>query len=370
MVAPLPPPVGGIASWTKNVTSYYQSLEEKEINLFLCDSSNKNRRITSRSTLQRIYQGIKNSFRIYTQVKLNLALKPDVIHLVSSASFSVLKDFLILRLAKRNNIPVVTHWRFGRIPELSQQKNWEYKLLSKVIHKSAFSIVIDKKSYTTLIDNGFTNVLQMPNPLAADLGKHTAYLKENYAPRPANKLLFVGHVVIDKGVFELVEACVGIQNVNQLTLVGPYETEIYNQLIEIAKKRDNGAWLKFTGALEKNEVMKLMQSHAILALPSFTEGFPNVVLEGLGMGCAIIGSFVGAIPEMIDHDTEYASGICIPHKNTDALQKAIKQLINEPEIIKRMGTNGLQKVLNSYTMQHVFSEYVHYWKKAHAQSKQ
>jgi len=364
LVAPLPPPVGGIASWTKNVMTYFQALEKKEVNLQLCDSSNKNRRITSRSTLQRIYQGIQNSFRIYKQVKNSLVNKPDVIHLVSSASFSVLKDLLILNLAKRNKIPVVTHWRFGRIPELSEQKNWEYKLLAKVINKSAFSIVIDKQSYNTLVDNGFTNILQMPNPLAADLGEKTAYLKQNYVPRPVNELLFVGHVVVDKGVFELVEACTRIQEVKQLTLVGPYEIEIQNQLTDIAKERVNGTWLKFTGALDKVEVMKLMQAHAILVLASYSEGFPNAVLEGEGNGCAIIGSFVGAIPEMLDIDSEKPCGICVPHKNTEALEEAIRKCIANSAEVRSMGINGLNKVLNSYTMDKVFSEYVHYWKKS------
>lgn len=361
LVAPLPPPIGGIASWTLNVTAYHKSLESKDINLTLCDSSSKGRRITSRSHLVRIYVGIINSFKIYQRVKNYIKNKPDVIHLVSSASFSLLKDLLIIKLAKRNSIPVITHWRFGRIPQLAEHNNWEFKLLRRVIQKSSRSIVIDLTSYSTLIKKGFTNVIQMPNPIAADVGHQTKALVDNYKKRPTGDILFVGHVVTGKGVFELVEACTPNQMVNRLTLIGPYEEHTKDTLLAIAKERNNGSWLSFLGALDKPEVLEKMREHSIIALPSYTEGFPNVVLEGMAMGTAIIGTYVGAIPEMLDVKSIHPCGICVPHQNTEELKKAIEYAVNNPKKMEEMAKNGLKKVLSSYTMEQVFAEYHEHW---------
>ncbi len=361
LVSPLPPPVGGIATWTVNVTNYHKSLESPVIYLSHCDSSSKGRRITSRSSFARIYVGIINSFKIYKRVRKHIKNKPDVIHLVSSASFSVLKDLLIIRLAKRNKIPVITHWRFGRIPQLAEKNNWEYKLLSRIIKKSNRSIVIDLTSYNTLLKKGFTNVLQMPNPIAADVGEQSKILVDTYKVRPPGHILFVGHVVREKGIFELVEACTPNQKIDRLTLVGPYEEHIKEALLDIAKNRSNGSWLKFEGALNKPEVLEHMRAHSIVALPSYTEGFPNVVLEAMASGAAVVGTSVGAIPEMLDVKTEQTCGICVPHKNTEELKGAIEYASNNPAIMQTMAKNGINKVLASYTMEQVFNEYTQHW---------
>ncbi len=362
LVAPLPPPIGGIASWTVNVTDYYKTLENKEIALTLCDSSSKHRRITSRSQFTRIYTGIINSFRIYKKVKNLIKNKPDIIHLVSSASYSLLKDLLIIRLAKQNNIPVIAHWRFGRIPQLAEQPNWEYKLISKVIKKSKYSIVLDLLSYNTLISKGFTNICQMPNPISIGVANQCITVNENYQKRPPGNILFVGHVVKQKGVFELVEACAVIEKVECLTLVGPYEEHTKVALMEIAKKRASGAWLIFEGALEKSKVLEKMRAHSMVALPSYTEGFPNVVLEGMAMGAAIIATNVGAIPQMLDIESKQKCGLCVKPKNTEELTKAIEYAVTSPNKLQEMGQNGIKKVLANYTMQKVFSDYQKLWR--------
>ncbi|MFS4492258.1 glycosyltransferase family 4 protein [Maribacter sp. 2308TA10-17] len=364
LVSPLPPPVGGIASWTVNVTSYYESLQKSNLDLILCDSSSKGRRITSRSHSIRIYHGIINSLKTYWKVKKFLQEKPDVVHLVSSASFSLVKDILIIRLARRRGVPVITHWRFGRIPALIKKNNWEYKLLSKVIKKSTYSIVIDQTSYNALLKQGFNNVLNMPNPIAADVGSQTKTLVDAYQTRPSDAILYVGHVVRGKGVYELVHACVQNHKLNRLTLIGPYEEETKAALMDIAKKRNDGNWIEFLGSLEKSQVLEKMKAYSILALPSYTEGFPNVVLEAMAMGCAVVGTYVGAIPEMLDIETNHPCGVCVSHQNIEDLTNAIDLLVGNTSKIEVMAKNGLKKVLNSYSMERVFAEYLQHWENA------
>lgn len=71
--------------------------------------------------------------------------KPDVMHLCTSASLGLLKDFLLLRLASHKNIKKVLHLHFGRVPDLVKKNNWEWKLLSKVLKMSDKVIAMDKK---------------------------------------------------------------------------------------------------------------------------------------------------------------------------------------------------------------------------------
>lgn len=364
LVSPLPPPVGGIATVTTNMISYFE-LENQEINLILCNTSNNLKSITSQSLILRLLTGSYKSIEIYFRVKKIIREeKPQVIHLSSSSSIALLKDWLIIRLAKKFNIPVIMHWHFGRIPQLSIKRNWEWKLLCHLIHKSTWSIVLDTKSYRILSSLGFINISNIPNPLALDNENQSRKLLGKYNPREQDRLIFVGHIVRSKGIYELVEACALIPSVKELILVGPYEEVVQKELLIMANKRGNGVWLKLTGKLDKDHVLKLMVNAPFLVLPSYTEGFPLVIVEAMAMGCAIIATDVGAIPEMLDIYSDKPCGICVPAKNTDKLREAIITLMNDHLKAETMGKNGNERVLNNYTMGKVVEQYKSIWTEA------
>ncbi len=362
LVSPLPPPVGGIASWTPNIIKYYEN-SAYHIQLTLLNSALKGKSITSNSLFKRYYSGIYNFLWINLEFrKLVKFSKPELIHLVSSSSLALYKDYLLIGLAKVIGIPVVMHWRFGRIPSLSIQDNWEWRLLKKVISKSELSIVVDSKSYYTLQDAGFTNVVYIPNPLRLDLEQKSRAINERHLQRQQGKLIFVGHIVRSKGVYELVDACSQLSVIKELSLIGPCEDDVSKELRVIAGHRDNGEWLNLFGELNSDQVLEQIINKPVLVLPSYTEGFPNAVLEGMAMGCAIIATDVGAIPEMLDVQGSRPCGICVPPRQVEKLREAIRELMLDPLKIEEMGKNGIDRVLTHYTMEKIAEQYSSVWK--------
>lgn len=361
LVSPLPPTVGGISIFAGNLIDHLKS-NSNGMNLILCNAVDKHRSVVSESTLFRIISGIKNSIRIYFEVrKIILNERPQLIHIASSASLALLRDNMILNIANRYNIPVVTHWHFGRIPALANKRNWEWKLLTRVIHKSARTIVIDGKSHKALLVAGFSNVQYVPNPIGRDFEEKAIMLNENTHQRAKDRIVFVGHIIKSKGVYELVQACAELDIVKELWLVGPYEKITEKELLLLAKKRDNGAWLKLTGTLSRSNVMELMQNSSVIILPSYTEGFPNVVLEAMSMGCAVIATDVGAIPEMLAVDTTSPCGICVSVQNSKELKKAISDLMENSSLTRTLGCNGIKRILNNYTLDRVVRNYRQIW---------
>jgi hypothetical protein len=75
---------------------------------------------------------------------------PDLIHLTSSASLGLFRDLIIILIAKRKKIKTVIHFRFGRIPELSIIKSWEWFFIKLIVKLSDSTIVIDNASYCVL----------------------------------------------------------------------------------------------------------------------------------------------------------------------------------------------------------------------------
>jgi glycosyltransferase involved in cell wall biosynthesis len=309
--------------------------------------------------------GFSNSTRTYFQIRRLIKNEnPKVIHLSSSSSLALIKDFSIISFARRFNIPVVMHWHFGRIPTLSVQKNWEWKLLSSIIRKSAFSIVIDNKSYKTLISAGFANVQNIPNPIDLDFEQNAKTFSEKIHTRVQGRIIFVGHIIKDKGVYELVEACTHLTEIKELLLIGPYEEDVKKELFKIADKRSNGVWLRFKGPLVKDHVLQQMRNSPILVLPSYTEGFPMVVIEAMAMGCAVIATDVGAIPEMLAVSTKTPCGICVPVQDIEKLKEAVLSLVKDPNKAELMGKMGIKRVLNHFTLDIVMNQYKSVWENA------
>ena len=131
----------------------------------------------------------------------------------------------------------------------------------------------------------------------------------------------------------------------KLRLIGPIDENIKSKLISFSKNKHNGSWLNFDGVKSKSEILKIMQESNALILPSYTEGFPNVVLEAMACGCPILASNVGAIPEMIGYKTEDNSGICFPAKNVTSIVETIIDYNLNPKQKNKMSINGKKKVI-------------------------
>jgi len=356
-------PVGGMGSVTENMIHFLHK-NLNGIDLIYYNTVHNIRSLTTKSLVIRMLTGITNSLGTFLRVLwLIIRNKPEVIHLLSSSSLALVKDYLIVKTANLFKIPIVMHWHFGRIPALAVIRNWEWKVLIGVIRKSTLSIVIDKRTQNTLNKKGYSNVVYIPNPLSLEVEQKARDFSTKPNKRIPNRLIYVGHIIKNKGVYELVEACAQIPMVHELMLIGSCEEDIKKDLIEIAGKRDEGRWLNLVGQQYKDRLLELMYNSPILVLPSYTEGFPMVLLEAMAMGCAIIASDVGAIPEMLATASDAPCGICIPHQNVEKLKDAIIALENDEFLIELMGKRGTERVLNYYTPEIVIREYINIWKK-------
>jgi glycosyltransferase involved in cell wall biosynthesis len=365
LLSPLPPPQGGIATWTKHILNYYQEVKDlSDISLIHVSTSKTIGRITDKRLLYRLWTGIVNTYSIIKEVRNTIdQTKPNVVHFTSSASLALFKDYIIQTIIRLNNADNIIHFRFGRIPQLSIKKNWEWMLLTLIIKRSSRCIVIDQKSYNTLIAFGFTNVDYVPNPVSPELLKLIEENNAKHIVREKRKIIFVGHVILTKGVYELVKACLDIPNIT-LELIGPYEEKVKRELFSLAKNRNNGDWMTMAGSLKMNQIIQKMMMANVFCLPSYSEGFPNVILESMACGCPIISTTVGAIPEMLNIlDIENKCGICVNPNDICALKHAIGLYLNDEKLAKQHGDAARKRVVSEYNMPIVWGMLTKVWEK-------
>lgn len=350
---------GGINQWAKNILSYHEEHNDG-IELIPVSFDRHISLIHSNNAIQRFINGFREQITpLREAIKIIKSTKPDIVHICSSAGMGCLRDLILVKVAKRYHARSIVHLHFGRLPELAVKKNWEWFILKKVLERCDVIVPMNKPTEKALYDNGFTNVRYLPNPLNDSIVKLVSELEESIQRNPG-QLLFVGHVYDTKGVFELVKGCKGIKGV-KLRIVGKCTKEMRDNLLSIGASSIYVDWIDFVGEIPHVEVLKEFLKADIFVFPSYTEGFPNVILEAMACGCPIIASEVGAIPEMLDIDKE-PCGICIKPQSDKEVHDAVVFLLNDREHKKVLSERAKRRVNSMYAMPVVWKELVRIWK--------
>lgn len=139
--------------------------------------------------------------------------------------------------------------------------------------------------------------------------------------------IFVGRIVGDKGINELVEAFDKLLKEKKqvkLLLVGPLESEL-DPLKEKTIVRINTN-KKIISVGYQNDVRPYFAVANALTFPSYREGFPNVVLQAGSMGLPSIVSDINGCNEIIE---EGKNGCIVPVKDVEALYKAMERVVTD-----------------------------------------
>lgn len=124
----------------------------------------------------------------------------------------------------------------------------------------------------------------------------------------------------------------------QLLLVGDDRLPEHVDLIRKLGCEDTIQWRE---RASREVVLALMRHAYCLAAPSRWEGMPNVLLEAATMGCAVIGSAVGGIPEVIN---DGQTGLIVPSEDEAALAAAIDRYLADPELRDRLAKAHTERV--------------------------
>ena len=353
-------PTGGIAIWTYNMLEYIQKYHIP--NIYHVNASIRFKNAKSRSQYRRLLSGVLDTVvLIYCFGKAIIKHKPNCVHVTTSAGLALYKDLIYLLIASFFKIKVVLHYRFGRIPALAQLRNGEWRRLVLCVKRAAHVIVIDPVSYAALCKEGFEcKVSYVPNPCSPLV---EAIARQPVSEKERGKFVFVGHVVATKGVYELVEAFTQLEENVILEMIGLCNDGVREDLMRIASRKGNGCWLSVVGNKDRDYVLGRMKEAEALVLPSYTEGFPNVVLEAMACGCPVLATNVGAIAEMLSVDSEKdACGICMHSHEVADVRDVVEQYLRmDEEGKKKIAMNGKKKILEAYTMEKVFPQYERCW---------
>lgn len=172
--------------------------------------------------------------------------------------------------------------------------------------------------------------------------------------------VFVGRLVRDKGINELVEAFGRLNKEHpdtRLLLVGRQEPELDPLKPETLAAIDHDKSIEAVG--QQSDVRPWLAASDVFVFPSYREGFPNVVIEAGAMCLPSIVTDINGSREII---IEGKNGAIIPPRDADALYMAMKSFLEYPDIRTKMATNARPLIASRYEqsyVRHCLMEYYH-----------
>lgn len=352
MVAPLPPPYGGISHWTSMVSSYAKS--QCNLRLEIVDIAPRWRLIHDLSPWKRILGGslqtLRDSWRLLVCLRKR---RPNVIHLTTSGQLAVLRDLVVMLLAGIYLVPVIYHIRFGRVPVIAKKSTCEWLFMSLAMRLASTVIAIDRSTFDVISEYlPQVNVQYVPNCINL-----LEFSQEKPVGKNIRKVIFIGWVIPTKGIEELIAAWSQLELTGwQLDIVGPGDQDYRNMLIDNYQPEN----VIFHGELDHGKAMAALSESDCFVLPSYTEGFPNVVVEAMALGKPIVATRVGAIPEMLDGEC----GILIKSHSVAELKAALQLVLGDEKLRITMGTRAQKKAQTEYSLEIVFEKYLSIWRQA------
>lgn len=157
--------------------------------------------------------------------------------------------------------------------------------------------------------------------------------------RFSGKCVFAGQIKREKGVFDIIAALSGRDDLS-CDFYGPLVERDEREFHELISKHDN---LSYRGLIEPEFVAGTIARYDALLLPSYHvgEGYPAVVLQAFAAGVPVIASNWKSIPELVEDGVR---GLLVPSESPEAIAKALDLLSSDEQLYDSIAANAFTYV--------------------------
>lgn len=165
------------------------------------------------------------------------------------------------------------------------------------------------------------------------------------SPRPGQLIGAIGRLERQKGFDLLIRALARLDGVTLVIVGEGSERRRLEELAESVGVAERVVWEGWS-----DDARSYLGAFDILALPSRFEGFPLALLEALLARLAVVAADVGSVAEAVHHEE---TGLLVPPEDTAALADAIRRLLADAGLRRRLGEQGREFVLGHFTADHM-----------------
>ena len=286
--------------------------------------------------------------------------QPDAVH-----SFTPKAGLLCMMAARIARVPIRIHTFTGLVwPTATGLKRCIIRTTDRLTCACATHLIAEGRGVRHDLLSGHitrkpVEVLGYGNVRGIDLNYWQPTPRKKTTDTQALRFIFVGRLVPDKGINELIQAFLQLlprYPSSTLTLVGWFEDETPLPEQTLQAIRETPA-IRYVG--RHDDVRPFYQEADCLVFPSYREGFPNVVLEAGAMGLPAVVTDINGSREII---TSGENGLIVPPHDADQLLQAMLFMLENPDERIRMSICAKERIESRFDQKFVRKCLIDYYK--------
>jgi glycosyltransferase involved in cell wall biosynthesis len=208
------------------------------------------------------------------------------------------------------------------------------------------------------------NVALVPNAIDC-----TPFLKQRRAPPEAHaplRLIHLGRLLRTKGIFEMVQGLALARRLGvaaELVIAG--DGPELERLQQAVKDLGLEECVCFAGPAFGERKARLISQGDVLLLPTYAEGLPYALLEGMAAGLVPVVTRVGAIPDVV---LEGVHGVFVPGRDPEAIAQALAGLAADRGRLARMSAACRERVAACYSIERLADDFTALYRKLESRS--
>ena len=252
------------------------------------------------------------------------------------------------RVCKRvsNNIEYLRYLFRYKTPFLELLERKTCKKANKLIAVSRYVAESIIKEYHLQSNE----VVVIPNAVNTDLFNpevDDTKAKELFFLNTQKTILFVGRLEYNKGIFHLIDAFSMLKkDIPEAKLVIVGEGKLKNWILSFIDARNLRNSVKILGGVESEYLPGIYAASDLFVLPSIMEGFGIVLLEAMATGKPCVTTMAGGIEDVV---IDGKTGIIVPPADTVSLYHAMKTILVNDDLAKKLGMAGRKRVKENFT---------------------
>jgi glycosyltransferase involved in cell wall biosynthesis len=272
-------------------------------------------------------------------------LDAPLVHVQTASRGSFWRKFVVCLLARAAGRPYLVHLHGGGFTRFYENESSRFgrRLIRNTLAHAALVIALSEEWRERLLNICPTaRVEVLHNAVAIP---DTARLRRLGDHEPT--LLFLGHLLRDKGVYDLVRAFALLaRRFPRLKLVlgGVGNVE---EVRKLAQQLEIAARVSCPGWLGPERKLAALASSTVFVLPSYAEGMPMALLEAMSWALPVITTPVGGIPRVIETEV---NGLLLAPGDIDGLAGAIRRLLEDPALRERLGSSARSTIETHFSL--------------------
>jgi glycosyltransferase involved in cell wall biosynthesis len=159
-------------------------------------------------------------------------------------------------------------------------------------------------------------------------------------------LAFMGVLSKEKGIIEFLKSCSILKNKNMAIRVVIWGDGVLKDQVERYIDENNLSTLvQLKNFIDSHEVPKMLNKIKLLAIPSYSEGLPNRLLEAMACGTPVLVTPVGGVPDVVK---EGETGFLLKSNNPKHMAERITELLNKPELLEKVSITAHNYIRKSF----------------------